>query len=131
MSTIRADNYSKRDGSSIISADTLLQGTDKAWLNFNGTGVIAIRDNFNISSVTDLSVGAYQPFFSVARPNANYAIKGSTMPLTGSFVISDQFTVQSAPLVNSVVVSTGFYSTAGVQTARDADGVYIGFAGDP
>lgn len=72
MSTIRADNYSKRDGSSTISADTVLQGTAKAWFNLNGTGTIAARDSFNISSFTDNGTGNYTANFSNAQPNANY-----------------------------------------------------------
>lgn len=74
MSTIRADNYSKRDGSSTISADTLLQGTAKVWGNINGTGVISLTDGFNVSSIIDNGIGDYTFSFSTAMPNANYKI---------------------------------------------------------
>lgn len=45
----------------------------KAWVNFNGTGVVAIRDSFNVSSITDYGVGDYGISFTNNMPNANYA----------------------------------------------------------
>lgn len=73
MSTIRADNFGNRAGTSQIPADTMLQGTAKSWLNMNGTGTIALRDSFNVSSITDNAVGEYTSSFSAALPNANYS----------------------------------------------------------
>jgi hypothetical protein len=46
----------------------------KAWVNFNGTGVVAIRASFNVSSITDNAVGNYTVNFTVAMPDANYAV---------------------------------------------------------
>jgi hypothetical protein len=48
----------------------------RAWVNFNGTGVVAIRQSGNISSVTDLGVGSYQPNTITTLPDADYAIAG-------------------------------------------------------
>jgi len=45
----------------------------KAWVNFNGTGTLAIRDSFNVSSVTDVGTGAYTTNFSTSFSNTNYA----------------------------------------------------------
>lgn len=44
----------------------------KAWVNFNGTGTVTIRDDFNVSSITDSGTGNYKVNFSTAMPNANY-----------------------------------------------------------
>lgn len=44
----------------------------KAWVNFNGTGTIAIRSSFGVSSITDLGVGQYRVNFSTAFADANY-----------------------------------------------------------
>lgn len=49
------------------------QGVAKAWVNFNGTGTVAIRDSFNVSSITDNGTGDYTVNFTDAMPNANYA----------------------------------------------------------
>ena len=48
-------------------------GLCKAWVNFNGTGVIAIRASYNVSSITDNGVGDYTVNFTTALADANYA----------------------------------------------------------
>ena len=45
----------------------------KAWVNFNGTGTVAIRASYNVSSLTDNGVGSYTVNFTTAMPDANYA----------------------------------------------------------
>jgi hypothetical protein len=53
--------------------------TAKAWVNFNGTGTVAIRSSFNVSTITDHSTGTYSVNFINSMPNANYsATIGST-----------------------------------------------------
>lgn len=49
----------------------------RAWVNFNGTGTVAIRDSFNVSSITDNNTGDYTVNFTNAMPNANYAVNYS------------------------------------------------------
>lgn len=45
----------------------------RAWVNFNGTGTVAIRGSGNVSSITDNGTGDYTVNFTTAMPNANYA----------------------------------------------------------
>lgn len=45
----------------------------KAWVNFNGTGTVAIRASNNISSITDNGVGDYTINFATPMPDTNYA----------------------------------------------------------
>ena len=44
----------------------------RAWVNFNGTGTVAIRDSGNISSITDNGTGDYTVNFTTAMPDSNY-----------------------------------------------------------
>jgi hypothetical protein len=44
----------------------------RAWVNFNGTGTVAIRASFNVSSITDNGTGDYTVIFITAMPDANY-----------------------------------------------------------
>ena len=44
----------------------------RAWVNFNGTGTVAIRASFNVSSITDNGTGDYTVNFTTAMPDANY-----------------------------------------------------------
>jgi hypothetical protein len=50
----------------------------RAWVNFNGTGTVAIRASGNVSSITDLNTGAYMVNFTNAMPDANYSVAIST-----------------------------------------------------
>jgi len=48
--------------------------TARAWVNFNGTGTVAIRASGNVSSITDIGTGAYEVNLTTAMPDANYAV---------------------------------------------------------
>ena len=66
----------------------------RAWVNFNGTGTVAIRASGNVSSITDNGVGDYTVNFSTTMPDANYAVSlsgtdvsnGTDFPKIISFV---------------------------------------------
>ena len=45
----------------------------RAWVNFNGTGTVAIRSSGNVSSITDNGTGQYSINFTTAMPDANYS----------------------------------------------------------
>ena len=45
----------------------------RAWVNFNGTGTVAIRASGNVSSITDNGTGDYTVNFTTAMPDANYS----------------------------------------------------------
>ena len=49
----------------------------RAWVNFNGTGTVAIRASGNVSSITDNGTGDYTVNFTTAMPDENYAMSGS------------------------------------------------------
>ena len=49
----------------------------RAWVNFNGTGTVAIRASGNVSSITDNGTGDYTVNFTTAMPDANYTMAGS------------------------------------------------------
>jgi hypothetical protein len=50
----------------------------RAWVNFNGTGVVAIRASGNVTSITDNGTGDYTVNFTNAMPDVNYSIVGSS-----------------------------------------------------
>ena len=69
----------------------------RAWVNFNGTGTVAIRASANVTSITDLGVGSYKVNFTNAMPDANYSaicssdvwFSGTSSFLTGSANIAN------------------------------------------
>jgi hypothetical protein len=48
----------------------------RAWVNFNGTGTVAIRASGNVTSITDNGTGDYTVNFTTAMPDANYSASG-------------------------------------------------------
>lgn len=48
----------------------------RAWVNFDGTGTVAIRASGNVSSITDNGLGDYTVNFTAAMPDTNYVVTG-------------------------------------------------------
>ena len=57
MSEIRTDTISAANGTDPVTLTK--QSAAKAWVNFNGTGTVAIRDSQGVSSLSDSGVGIY------------------------------------------------------------------------
>jgi len=74
LSEIRATTISDAAGTGPITLTK--QSAAKAWINFNGTGTVAIQDSFNTDSLTDNGTGSYTQNFSSAMVNANYQVGG-------------------------------------------------------
>jgi hypothetical protein len=77
MSTIKTDNITNVAGTKTVPTDTVVAGSAKAWVNFNGIGTVAINDSFNVSSITDINVGRFNVNFTNALSNTNYSFAGS------------------------------------------------------
>ena len=77
MTPLRVRNAFNATGSAPVYAC-------RAWVNFDGTGVVAIRASGNVSSITDNAVGDYTINFTTAMPNANYAASMSAGPSSTS-----------------------------------------------
>ena len=58
MSTLNVSNIT--DGTTTVGTSYVVNGSAKAWVNFNGTGTIAIRTSFNVSGLTDSGTGDYR-----------------------------------------------------------------------
>jgi hypothetical protein len=56
----------------------------KSWVNFDGTGTVAIRDSYNVSSITDNGTGDYTVNYSTALNNSNYCALGSSRVVIGT-----------------------------------------------
>lgn len=84
MSTLKLDTLSNKAGTASVPSDTIVSGTAKAWVNFNGTGTVAIRRAFNVSSITDNGTGDYTVNFTNAMSDANYIMAGSMSATAGA-----------------------------------------------
>lgn len=72
MSTLRVNTVTDSAGSGNPDVGIDTSGIAKAWVNFNGTGTVAIRKSFNVSSITDNGTGNYTVNFTTPMADANY-----------------------------------------------------------
>jgi hypothetical protein len=86
----------------------------RAWVNFNGTGTVAIRASGNVSSITDNGTGDYTVNFTNAMPDADFNIT-ATGSLTAGSVTSAGATASNhggTPSASNARIRT--YATNGV-----------------
>jgi hypothetical protein len=118
MSTLVAQTIS--NGTVSTSSANVIQGSAKAWVNFNGTGTVAIRASYNVSSITDNGTGNYTVNFTTALPDANYAANvsiGNGTPGAGDnvgFIRVYQGTTSSQQICTVNTASTAFEDYARV-----------------
>jgi hypothetical protein len=119
LSEIRATTISDAAGTGPITLTK--QSAAKAWVNFNGTGTIAIRDSFNVSSIDDDGTGDYGVNYSASMGSSNYKI---TTGATSSAVVC----VVRLDTVNAG--SIDIRTADSFPTVQDAQQVNLDISGD-
>tara|TARA_R110000772_G_scaffold254391_1_gene370360 strand:+ start:220 stop:621 length:402 start_codon:yes stop_codon:yes gene_type:complete len=103
----------------------------KAWVNFNGTGTVAIRAGYNVASISDNGTGDYTVNFTTAMTDVNYSVLGSTTvpgynSATGSLMIMSRLNSGTpdvfANTVNAVRVRT---AQQGISNSFDSQYVCV------
>ena len=94
-----------------------------AWVNFNGTGTVDIRDSFNVSSITDNGTGYYTVNFATAMATANYAVALTCGPAGGAspnppLVATSNLTADVAPTTGGFAIATSTSPTSLADYAR-------------
>ena len=101
---------------------TKLSGVNdaKAWVNFNGTGTIATRASYNVSSLTDSATGTYRVNFTTAMSDANYcnvaSVNYDATTATGSSIHVDR---------GSQTTTYMYLEVRSAAQANDVDRAYI------
>ena len=104
MSTLKVNTIQNTSGVEVYTA--------KAWVNFNGTGTVAIRAAGNVSSITDNGTGDYTINFTNAMPDANYSIVGSSGTTASDYrIIVPNF--NAAPTSSSCRIRSSVPSSSG------------------
>ena len=104
MSNILATTLKNLTATKSAPVADVIDGYAKAWVNFNGTGTVAIRSSFNITSITDNGTGDYTLNFTTALADTNYAVVFGTQ--------DDQTnTGQGSGAVGSIARRTGIQLT--------------------
>jgi hypothetical protein len=91
----------------------------RAWVNFNGTGTVAIRASGNVSSITDNGTGAYTVNFTTAMPDVNYAYCGGSSSVTTDGRLQTEY----------IIRTTTTFSVATQNAAQNVtDSTYVNLA---
>jgi hypothetical protein len=121
MSDLRVNTLRNASGQEVY--------TCKAWVNFNGTGTVAIRASGNVSSITDNGTGDYTVNFSNAMADANYsvymtAMRNSTVNDATNPLIASPF---GNPTYSNAFTSSGIRMQVQYTNAltRNDDGISI------
>lgn len=84
ITNYRLIGSTKTDATSLFTSQDVntvhsISGKETAggWVNFNGTGTVAIKDAYNVSGITDNGTGDYTVAWDVDYATANYATSGS------------------------------------------------------
>jgi hypothetical protein len=100
----------------------------RAWVNFNGTGTVAIRASGNVSSITDNGTGDYTVNFTTALADANYAVNGSirnTQTYAQIQAGAPTIAQSTAPTSSAVRVNTPTIGDGNTRANIDSDYVSI------
>jgi spore coat protein CotH len=85
--------------------------TAKAWVNFNGNSTIAIRDSFNVSSLTDRGTGVYTVNFTNALTTSTYSALANCAESITDTTARNRMALTTFYSTTSVYVNT--FTTAG------------------
>lgn len=85
----------------------------RAWVNFNGSGTVAIKASGNVSSITDNGTGDYTINFTIPMQDANYAVSGAAGPVgnTSTRAVVSIWSSKTASALR-IAVSEGTSTTA-------------------
>ena len=131
MSEIRVDKISGKTSANAVTVTgengstqtSLQQGLAKAWNNFNGTGKVAIRESFNVSSLTDNATAEQSSNLTTSMSNANYAGGGMSSGIAGT-----AYANLSRSLFYSTTTSVFSTGTTYTSTGASIDIEFILFA---
>lgn len=98
----------------------------RAWVNFNGTGTVAIRASFNVSSITDNGTGDYTVNFTTAMPDANYSVvcgrQSATSENRGKVC---NMNTSTTPTTSLVRITTGEINSTATYAAEDSANIFV------
>jgi len=104
------------DDTGVLATQNGMTGIAKAWVNFNGTGTVAIRDSFNVSSITDNGTGDYTVNFTTAMPNANYSCVRSVAASGTNTAVITMGTISQT--TSAIRYETGYVSSLGASGVK-------------
>ena len=96
----------------------------RAWVNFNGTGTVAIRASGNVTSITDNGTGDYTVNFTTAMPDANYCVSLAANGYGGSDPMA-WIAGNSSPTTMTTSALRILTGSSTIGTVADANNVHV------
>ena len=123
MSTLALSTISNLAGTASTSSDNVINGSAKAWVNFNGTLTTPItpRASYNVTSVTKISTGNYTINMTNALVDTNYSVTGlcRVAGSGGTLCLADDLTARTTIAFRVVTLNAA---------PTDADAVQVNIA---
>tara|TARA_X000000368_G_scaffold155631_1_gene122654 strand:- start:286 stop:660 length:375 start_codon:yes stop_codon:yes gene_type:complete len=114
MSTLKVGTIQDTSAGSSSTPAQIEQGRAKVWVNLQGDGTAAIRDSFNVSSITDNGTGNYTVTFSNAMSNDDYCCLVTTRRHAG--VTETTGSINAALSTGSAIVQSVTLSGSAADT---------------
>ena len=115
------------DGTNSTSATNCIQGSAKAWLNYNGSAQ-TIYASYNISSVTRNGAGDYTANFTNAFADTNYIGIGNAAVLNATYASYSMSPNSTGSVTISAPTTTAFRFTIFVANVGAVDSTYVQLA---
>jgi len=112
MSKLKVTTIANATDTESVNVTNVVNGSAKAWVNFNGEGTLAIRASFNVGSVTDLGTGYYRINFTNAMEDDNYSVAAMINAAANSYLVNPYFAGGGASTVSPTNNARSTYLTA-------------------
>lgn len=124
MSQLNISTLANLAGSETTPIADVVNGSARAWVNFNGTGTVAIRASYNVSSITDIGTGNYAINFATDMADINYC------PTSGTIDPAFSSNSLTGYIENTSVSSARFTAKASNGGSYDMSAYYVSFHGN-
>jgi hypothetical protein len=100
-------------------------GVCRAWVNFNGTGTVAIRASYNVSSITDLGTAYYRINFTSSISDVNFSVSGCAGSDIGGGNDNGVVTLSNRAVSSLTILTRNVQSSGGAVTDYDSVNVSV------
>ncbi len=113
-SILRVNTLTDASSNNSVPMATVASGSAKAWINFNGTGTIAVKDSFNVSGITDDGTGNYTITIANDMVNAFYCSNLTSQAGATAYGFGTGNNTQTASALTGIFTITNAGSTQDV-----------------
>ncbi len=113
-SILRVDTLTDASSNNSVPMATVASGSAKSWMNIDGTGTIAVRDSFNVASITDRGTALYTQTLTSAMSSDDFAGTGSAQSVAADVDGRNRMVVSEPDDTTPVFVNT--FDTGGSES---------------